>query len=479
MTSSKQQELIYKWFAEPDANQPNAIANAVAGSGKTTTCRIGFSHAPEKNMFYGVFGKKNEVEAKEKITDPRLTIKTWHAEGFSLVRNVWRNAKPDSDIEGDRLDYVAKGKLNDFPEARAMILKLVEFSKGQFINPTREQLEALADEIDIYFNNGFVGDAFSLALAQIEESKNKNSQTKISFIDMVWLPLAMGWTMPRYPLVCCDEVQDLCPTQLMLARASVMPTGRMICVGDTRQTIYGWRGASHNGMETMQRELNAKKFHLTTSYRCPRAIEKMVQEIVPRFSVHDNAIEGEVVSVKHCDDARPGDFILSRLNAPLMPLALNLLRQKIPARIEGRDIGRQLLTMVKSQKAKSVPHFFEKINSWFEKQVARIGKVKGYEKKIETSQDIKDTLYALAENCNSIQEVEQRIYSLFQDTDKTSKPAVILSTVHRAKGLEADRVFMLMSTFQNRRAGNEIEEANVKYVAITRAKVSLFLVNAN
>src|ERR1035437_4451682 len=232
MTSSKQQELIYQWFAEPDAEQPNAIANAVAGSGKTTTCRIGFSHAPEKLMFYGVFGKKNEVEAKEKITDPRLTIKTWHAEGFSLGRNNWRNAKPDGDIEGDRLDYVAKGKLNDFPEARAQILKLVEFSKGQFVYPSREQLESLADESDIYFNGGFGGDVFALALAQIEESKNKNSQTKISFIDMVWLPLAMDWTRPRYQLVCCDEVQDLCPNQLAIARASVLPNGRMICVGD-------------------------------------------------------------------------------------------------------------------------------------------------------------------------------------------------------------------------------------------------------
>jgi superfamily I DNA/RNA helicase len=132
--------------------------------------------------------------------------------------------------------------------------------------------------------------------------------------------------------------------------------------------------------------------------------------------------------------------------------------------------------MVKSQKAKSVPHFFEKINSWFEKQVARIGKVKGHEKKIETSKDIKDTLCALAENCNSISEVEQRIYSLFQDTDKTSKPAVILSTVHKAKGLESDRVFMLMATFSNRRAGNEVEESNIRYVAITRAKINLYLV---
>jgi superfamily I DNA/RNA helicase len=252
--------------------------------------------------------------------------------------------------------------------------------------------------------------------------------------------------------------------------------GRIIVVGDSRQCIYSFRGCHPQGMKMMRDDLNAAELKLTTSYRCSKAVIRHAQSIVPDINAADNANEGEVTSVKNCDDARPGDFILSRLNAPLMPLALNLLRQKIPARIEGRDIGRQLMTMVKSQKAKSVPHFFEKINSWFDKQVARIGKGKNADKKLEVSKDILDTLSALAENCANVAEVEQRIYSLFQDTDKTSKPAVILSTVHKAKGLESDRVFMLMHTFKK---SDSIEEQNIRYVAITRSRNQLFLVNSN
>jgi len=471
MNYSNEQSAIFNWFK---SGTGNVVVEAKAGTGKTTTLKTGFDYAPENRILYSVFNTRNKDEAMEKIKNSRVDIKTFHGLGYGFVRNLWRNARANDDVEADRLDLVSRGSLNDFWEARGQILKLVSFAKNTFINPSYADIQNLADERDIYFNGGFTGDGIQLCLDVLEESKKQDSKNRISFNDMVWLPCALNLVRPIYDLVACDETQDLNIPQLEMVKGS--SRGRVAVVGDDRQCIYSFRGCHSNGMEMMREDLNATELKLTTSYRCSKAVIKHAQGIVPDINCPDTAIDGEVIEVKNCDNAQPGDFILSRLNAPLMPLALNLLRQKIPARIEGRDIGRQLLTMVKSQKAKSVPHFFEKINSWFEKQVARIGRVKGCEKKIEASQDIKDTLCALAENCNSISEVEQRIYSLFQDTDKTSKPAVILSTVHKAKGLESDRVFMLMSTFQNRKFGNETEEANIKYVAITRSKNQLFLV---
>ena len=450
------------------------MIKARAGTGKTTTLKAAFEHAPEKRMAYFVFNKRNQLEAAEKIKDPRIDIKTLHSLGFSFVKQLWRNAKPDDEVEADRLDMVAKGSLNDFWEARGQILKLVSFAKNTFIAPTYDEVKQLADDRDIYFNGGFTGDGIQLCLDVLAESKNQDKKNRISFNDMVWLPCALNLVKPIYDLVSVDETQDMSVPQLEMVKGS--SRGRVAVVGDDRQMIYNFRGCHPDGMKMMTEELKATELKLTTSYRCSKAVIRHAQSIVPDINAADNATEGEVTTVKNCDDAKPGDFILSRLNAPLMPLALNLLRQKIPAIIEGRDIGRQLMTMVKSQKAKSVPHFFEKINSWFDKQVARIGKGKNADKKLETSKDILDTLSALAENCANVAEVEQRIYSLFQDTDKTSKPAVILSTVHKAKGLESDRVFMLMHTFKK---SDSIEEQNIRYVAITRSRNQLFLVNSN
>jgi superfamily I DNA/RNA helicase len=227
----------------------------------------------------------------------------------------------------------------------------------------------------------------------------------------------------------------------------------------------------------MKEQLNATELTLTTTYRCPKCVVKLAQALVPDYKVDASAPEGEELTISLADivgKVAVGDAILSRLNAPLMPLALSLLRKGVSARIEGRDIGRQLLGMVKQFRAKSIPDYIQRVESWFNKQVARYGKLKNADTKISTARDIADTLQAVADGCAGVKDIENRIYSLFQDTDSNSKPAVVLSSVHKAKGLEWERVFILNSTF---RTGQGIEEDNIRYVAMTRVKRTIVFVN--
>jgi ATP-dependent exoDNAse (exonuclease V) beta subunit len=171
------------------------------------------------------------------------------------------------------------------------------------------------------------------------------------------------------------------------------------------------------------------------------------------------------------NQVRVGDAILSRANAPLMPLCLSLLRQHIPARIEGRDVGKQLLGIVTRFKAKSIPDFCRKVENWGVKMKKRAG---NKEDRCAVINDQVATLLAVAEGLNSVSEIERRIRSLFQDSnEKGARPAVILSSVHKAKGLEWERVYMLEETFK---PGKSVEEDNIYYVAITRAKSQLAFV---
>jgi superfamily I DNA/RNA helicase len=167
-----------------------------------------------------------------------------------------------------------------------------------------------------------------------------------------------------------------------------------------------------------------------------------------------------------------GDVILSRANAPLMPLCLSLLRRGISARIEGRDIGKMLVSKVEKLKAKSVPDFMRKVVANKDRRIKRAQARDAADSDILAIEDEAETLLALAEGLKSVAEIKTRIVALFQDSDKSPRPAVVLSSVHKAKGLEWNKVFMIRSTFLKKGRVTQ-EEKFLYYVACTRTKNEL------
>ena len=91
--------------------------------------------------------------------------------------------------------------------------------------------------------------------------------------------------------------------------------------------------------------------------------------------------------------------------------------------------------------------------------------------KIAQLHDNVDTINTLAETVASVEELTRKLEMLFND--ETGAASVMCSTVHKAKGLEADRVWVLEDTLRD---GNQ-EEQNVRYVAYTRARKELCLVS--
>lgn len=482
---SVEQQAIFDWFKSGDGS---LLVRARAGTGKTTTIKAAFSFAPEDRMLYAVFNKKNQREAEGKITDPRVDVKTLHAVGFACIQGVWRGVKPDDDVERERVESIQK----DMPEeVGGAVMKLVGFAKNTTIAPTIGDLLDIADSRSIECENyadeeagGWtVGKLAASALKVLEMSKIRDKQNRISFNDMVWLPVAMSWVRPMFDLVVVDEAQDMNLPQLTMAMKACKPGGRVCVVGDDRQAIYGFRGAVQNGMDMMKSKLNAKELGLTITYRCPKKVVALASAIVPDYKAADAAPEGIVEATSEhamLDILRVEDAVLSRLNAPLMPLCLQLLRKGVSARIEGRDIGKQLSNLAKKMKGKSVPHFISKVEAWGDKQRKRAGASKHAESKIEQINDQVLTLIAVAEGAASVMEIFQRLIDLFQDSDQTTKPAVVFSSVHKAKGLEWDRVFLLSKTFNLKgkpgskpSPGAVLEEQNIYYVAMTRAKKHL------
>jgi DNA helicase II / ATP-dependent DNA helicase PcrA len=277
--------------------------------------------------------------------------------------------------------------------------------------------------------------------------------------------------IPEFDFVFVDETQDLNPSQLALVRKAAVG-GRLVAVGDRHQSIYGFRGADPEAIPRIIRETSANVLPLSVTYRCASRIVAEANRYVPELMAAPGAPDGVVRSTM-LDDAEnammPGDFVLSRTNAPLVALCFRLAKQGRRAAIQGRDIGEGLAAWVRSTNATSIPVLAECVRSWHRAEVARLDAL---ERDTDGVSDRAECLHAFCEGASNVSEVLGRIATVFSG-EGGAADRVLLSSTHRAKGLEADRVFMLRDTYLKRET---VEEKNLAYVAVTRAKHELVYV---
>lgn len=248
------------------------------------------------------------------------------------------------------------------------------------------------------------------------------------------------------------------------------------------QAIYGFRGADSESLANIAKTFNAISLPLSISYRCPKKIVLEAQKYVSHIESHESAPEGEVEDYGTYAPAmfKSNDMVVCRNTAPLIKLAYKLISAKIPATIMGRDIGKGLVTLINKLKAKGIESLISKLNEWRAKETQRaLGKDPEADlSKIEDKYDI-IMMFINHAGADTIPSLITAIENLFGDK---AIDAVVLSTIHRAKGMEADRVFILdgwlMPSKYARKPWQMIQENNLTYVAITRAKKSLFYVTS-
>ncbi len=463
----------------------NFVANGfvVHNTGKTTTIIEGITYAPERSIMMCAFNKKIATELGAKLKNPRAEAKTLHAIGFGLIGRNWSSVKVDND-RGENL--ARKVMPQGAPDPMVgLVAKIASKGKAMCPFPRPGDLAEIAYEFDHvpdpeWESEGWTVDRLDeYAIAAMNAAGEKDGT--IDFDDMVYLPVRNRWIRGRYDLVVVDEAQDMNLTQLMMAQGVVNRGGRLAVIGDDRQAIYAFRGADAGSIDRLKTELDAAELGLTITYRCPRSVVALAAVLVPDYQAAPSAPEGSISAVtpeKLIEAAMPGDFILSRKNAPLAKICLKLLRCGKRARIEGRDIGSGLVALVKRLHAKNMLDFEAKLTNWEEREIARAkaSKKKSAQTRIEFVEDQTETLRGISDGLTSPEELAARITSLFEAADGAAGGFVICSSVHRAKGLEADRVFVLAKTLYPGGRKN-IEEANIHYVAVTRAKSSLVWVD--
>lgn len=466
------QKAIFKDVSEGTGN---TVVLAVAGASKTTVLVESVKYLPKKKkVLFVAFNKKIAVELDERINKSYIETRTLHSKGFATIKSCFGKVALDPDKTLNITQNVLHEKgYKKFEKEKFnlafSVCRVINLCKGAIID-TPSKIDTLLDEFGIDTFE-MEREDFVKVVCQVLR-KCKEQKECIDYSDMIWFPYVYNMVPEKYDIVFIDEVQDLNPAQINLALSLCKKNGRIIAVGDPDQVLYGFNGVDINSIDLLIKRLNAKALPLSVSYRCAKNIVKAAQEIVPGIQPAPNAKEG-IVKYMQEDGfllyAKPGDFILSRVNAPLIYYCLALLRMGVPANIQGKDVGSSLAYMIKRSEQTTVPDFLKWLYNWKATEMARLH-IKNRDPILII--DKVACLEALCDGARSLDEVMDNIKELFRDGDDSTR--VMLSSVHKAKGLERDRAFLLNWTF---RRGTNKEESNILYVAITRAKNELIFVN--
>lgn len=496
MTPSPQQAAAIEWVR---SGTGNAILKAVAGAGKTTTLleMVGALPAGSRAALVA-YNKDIATELKEKIATRGLAAEagTVHSFGFAALRRANRNIK----VEGKKVSMIMD-TLQIAPWYRDVVGQLVSLAKQSGVG-------ALVNSNDVnVWNEIFAHHDLTLALPEefrrdvnaqneairlaqgVLEASNRNIDV-IDFDDMCYLPLYLGLKPFQYDFVMLDEAQDTNETRRALVRLMVKDGGRFVAVGDPAQAIYGFTGANSDSLDRIAADFNAIELPLTVTYRCPKAVVEVARQWVSHIEAHESAPEGAYARATYDQLMmfKPNggdDVILCRKTAPLIALAYCLIRNGVACKVEGREIGTGLLKLVRKwKKIATISAFLDKLTDWSDKEIqkAKVRKADALVAKIEDQVECLQEIAATLNGRDPLTMLEAKIDALFSEKVK-EQGILTLSTIHRSKGREWNRVFWLgrdqwQPSPWARQAWQIEQEVNLMYVAATRAKEQLIEIDA-
>lgn len=494
--ASPQQQAFLDWVS---TGTGSCIVEAVAGAGKTTTLLEAVDRTGG-GVALLAYNKKIAEEIKEKLAKRGVDWKTAEAgtvHSFGLRAFSKTFGKPEVDDRKTAKVIELLIKEQGLPANDPLIVfsttisTLVSFAKQRALGVIGNVRDAkrwwdIVEHFDVLQEEAEQAAGAQIISLAMDVLTRSNSITNvIDFDDMVYLPVLLKCRFWQYRWVFVDEAQDTNPARRALVKAILRKDGRLVAVGDRHQAIYGFTGADSDSLDLIKRDFNATELPLTVTYRCPKTVVEKARGYVNHIEAHQSAPEGVVTSIAMAElyghnQLGPGSAILCRNTKPLVALAFDLIRRRIPCRVEGRDIGKGLIKLATKWKSVKTIHGLEVALARYKAAQVTRAKAAGKELQAQSIEDQVDTLMIIADECrkagnDNIPAVVASIQSLFEDG---RKDMIVLCTGHRSKGMEWETVFILdmegtIPSRYARKAWQIEQENNLAYVMITRAQETL------
>lgn len=448
------------------------------------------------NALFIAFNKEIVKELEKKLEGVKnVQVKTLHSLGFLMIR---RNL--GTNIEIDEYKYRTFIKKNikqlssaDFDKMTTKLIQQYTDNVIQLCDLGRynlAQCEKDLLQVSARHDIPIIDDECNAVLNVMKWGRENT--TSIDFTDMVWLPyeLTLNPIGLQYDYIFIDECQDLNAAQRELFLRCFRRGTRFIAVGDKKQAIYSFAGADAESFAKLQNLPNTTTLPLPISYRCPKKVVNLANQFVDTMECREGAPDGEIVHNVSIKDIHDGDMVLCRTKMPLIKLYMRYLRMGVKSYVRGQDIGLNLLRMVDKTEqivlnvslqkdgvfARLYDDLFEERNRLMIKRGMDLEDAT-LSNQIMNKYDSIKALEILAEGLTSARDLHDRIENVFAE----SADGVCLSTIHKAKGLEANNVYILCKTLMPSRLATQDwekeQEQNLMYVAYTRAKYKLGFVS--
>jgi len=487
MKATKEQIRFWKFLKK---RPENILIKAYAGTGKTFTIVEGLKYIPsDKKITYLAFNRHIKEDLEAKLPN-HVKCYTTYGVGLGALKKVYGDKTKFDEFKIDKIiksksktwgleqEFKTTAKVEEYLNSMKKLVNLCKLTltiKPDFISllASKHSLRMLTDKKHVK------------RVLKVLDASTQNMDT-FDYVDMIYIPATDKkiWMYPQDYIV-VDEIQDLNMCQIRIIqkmlkkdRVSKKVLGRLIAVGDFFQNIYGFNGCTEKSFEWFEKYPNTEIMTLSTSFRCSKNVIKEAQRIVPEIKAMDDAPEGSVRRGNVLEEAKDGDFVLCRTTAPLVALFFQFLVQKKKVVIKGSDIGLGLIQLI--GKIKTIDelneYWTDEINK-YKFELKRKGILNPYEHSGFVSLDDKvSTLLFISKMATDINDLKTKINTIF--TDKLQ--GIVLSTIHKIKGLEADNVFIVRPDklpLPNAKGWEYAQEMNLKYVAITRAKNNLIVDN--
>ena len=342
---------------------------------------------------------------------------------------------------------------------------------------------------------------FQHIFSEYEKFKKQNGLR--DFTDMLVGLSENGDLIPELKVVFLDEAQDLTPLQWKVAHLINNKCERFYVAGDDDQGIFGWSGAD----VTRFIKLEGASEVLTQSYRIPRSVWDIADRVSSRIRRRQKkewSPRDADGSVRFVNDHYRIDFtdqwlILAQANYMLNDIGAYLKTQGyFFERFNSPSLSKKVRNAISSWTHLTTGHNKEISLSEAQNLYAHItsedGRLQRGAKSLLKSAHEQDVFtlgllhehFGLEANGTWDQVLdriksEDRAYAstlIKRGVDLNSKPKIKLSTIHGAKGGEADNVFLILDL-----SGKALEEMTknpddgyrVLYTGITRTKENLVL----